>query len=71
MTQEVIKMNRRGLLRIFLVALALGSVLAFAGHRAFAQSGSQGKVEVTVQDASGAVVPGAGLKLVDSRTNDT
>lgn len=71
MTQEVINMNRRGLLRIFLVALALGSVLAFAGQRAFAQSGSQGKVEVTVQDASGAVLPGAGLKLVDSRTNDT
>ncbi|HEU5457451.1 MAG TPA: TonB-dependent receptor [Terracidiphilus sp.] len=71
MTQEVINMNRRGLLRLFLVAIALGSVLAFAGHRAVAQSGSQGKVEVTVQDASGAIVPGASLKLVAVRTNDT
>lgn len=64
-------MKRRGLLRMFLVALALGSVLAFAGHRAVAQSGSQGKVEVTVQDTSGAVVPEAALTLVDLRTNDT
>ncbi|HVC47095.1 MAG TPA: TonB-dependent receptor [Terracidiphilus sp.] len=64
-------MKRRGLQRMLLVAIALGSVLAIVGHRAVAQSGSQGQVEVTVEDASGAIVPEAALKITDLRTNDT
>lgn len=37
----------------------------------WAQSGSQGTIAVTVTDASGGVVPGAALQLVDQATNDT
>ncbi|MGB6974248.1 MAG: carboxypeptidase-like regulatory domain-containing protein [Terracidiphilus sp.] len=64
-------MNRHGLQRTFLVALAIGSVLAFASHRAMAQAGTEGRVVVTAEDASGAVVPGATLTLVNHQTNDT
>ncbi|HEY6445674.1 MAG TPA: carboxypeptidase-like regulatory domain-containing protein [Acidobacteriaceae bacterium] len=53
-----------------LLALLL-ALLPFLSHSAFAQSGTQGKVVVTVQDSSGAVVPGASLSLVEHRTNDT
>ena len=35
-----------------------------------AQSGSQGTISVTVVDASGGVVPGTTLQLVDQSTND-
>lgn len=36
----------------------------------WAQSGSQGTIVITIQDASGGVVPDAGLRLVESATND-
>ncbi|HUX46047.1 MAG TPA: TonB-dependent receptor [Terracidiphilus sp.] len=64
-------MKRRGLQRMLLVVITIGSVLALASSRAAAQSGSQGKVQVMVEDASGAIVPQAALKLVALRTNDT
>jgi hypothetical protein len=38
---------------------------------AYAQAGSQGKIVVTAADASGAVVPGATLELVEVGTNST
>jgi hypothetical protein len=50
-----------------LLAVSLGW---FTGS-ALAQAGTQGKVVVTVEDPSGAVVPGATLTLVEHQTNDT
>ena len=49
----------------------LGAILAFPSFQALAQSGTEGKVVITVQDPSGAVVPGATLTLVEHQTNDT
>ena len=45
-------------------------VLVMAAGTTQAQSGSQGTVVVTVEDASGGVVPGASLELVAVATND-
>ncbi len=61
-----ISTSRRTLFAALFVACLL--LLPYA---AFSQSGTQGKVVVTVEDASGAVVPGASLKLVEHQTNDT
>lgn len=61
----------RGSERIFLVGFVLACVVILCGPRVVAQAGTQGRVEVTVDDVSGAVVPGATLKLVDHQTNDT
>ncbi len=59
-------------MRRFLPTLAmLGAILALPAFQALAQSGAEGKLVVTVQDASGAVVPGATLTLVEHQTNDT
>ncbi len=55
---------------LFLLAI-LGVILALPSSRAFAQSGTQGKIVVTVEDSSGAVVPGTTLTLVEHQTNDT
>ncbi len=44
--------------------------LAMAAGTAWAQSGSQGTISITVVDASGGVVPGTALQLVDLATND-
>ena len=58
--------------RRILPSLALlGVILALPSFQALAQSGTEGKVVVTVQDISGAVVPGATLTLVEHQTNDT
>lgn len=56
--------------RTLLAALLIVPLLLLSPG-AFAQSGTQGKVVVTVEDASGAVVPGASLVLVEHQTNDT
>jgi hypothetical protein len=55
---------------LFFLAI-LGAILAFPSFRALAQEGTRGRVVVTVNDASGAVVPGASLTLVEHQTNDT
>lgn len=47
------------------------SVLMFLPATAKGQAGTQGKVVVTVEDPSGAVIPGASLRLIEHRTNDT
>lgn len=54
-----------------LLALPFVVLLLLLPRAALAQSGTQGKVVVTVEDTSGAVVPGASLKLVEHQTNDT
>jgi hypothetical protein len=64
-------MMTRGLERILLIAIALLAVSTFLSPWALAQEGTQGKVVVTVEDPSGAVVPGATLKLVEHGTNNT
>jgi hypothetical protein len=45
--------------------------MGMAAGSAWAQSGSQGTIAVTVMDSSGGVVHGAALELVDLSTNDT
>jgi hypothetical protein len=57
--------------RIVPILCLLGIVLALPSFRALAQSGTQGKIVVTVEDSSGAVVPGAALTLVEHQTNDS
>lgn len=57
------------LFRILTLFMALVTLAATAGT-AWAQSGSQGTISVTVVDASGGVVPDTTLKLVDLSTND-
>ena len=64
-------MKIRGREWIRLVTIALVCVLTFSGSRAIAQEGTQGKIVVTVEDSTGAVVPGAALSLVNHQTNDT
>ncbi|HVT97090.1 MAG TPA: carboxypeptidase-like regulatory domain-containing protein, partial [Acidobacteriaceae bacterium] len=64
-------MSSRILRRILLSLAILPVVLALPCLPARAQSGTQGKVVVTVQDTSGAVVPGTTLRLVEHQTNDT
>lgn len=48
------------------LATVLGTLASTDGH---AQAGSQGTVTVTVQDATGAAVPGAKLNLLEISTN--
>ena len=64
-------MQTSGMRRSLFFLAILGAALALLSTRAFAQSGTEGKVVVTVQDPTGAVVPGATLKLVEHQTNDT
>lgn len=64
-------MKTCGIRRILPALAMLAAILAFSPTHAFAQAGSQGKVVVTVEDASGAVIPGASLTLTALRTNDT
>src|SRR5215472_5794028 len=60
-------------LRQFLTFAAMSCGLAFlltsAAPVAYSQVGSIGVVSVTVNDSSGAAVPGAGLELKDVDTN--
>lgn len=64
-------MRTRERRRILWVAAILGALLTIPSFRAWAQSGTEGKVVVTVEDTSGAVVPSADLTLVEHQTNDT
>ncbi len=57
--------------RVLSILTLLAATLALPSFQALAQSGTEGKVVVTVQDISGAVVPGATLTLVEHQTNDT
>jgi len=57
---------RPSVLSLLLIVGALLSALPST-----AQSGSQGTVQVIVQDTSGAVIPGADLTLIKVDTNDT
>ncbi len=57
--------------RIFPTLVTLVAILTLPLFNAVAQSGTQGQVVVTVEDTSGAVVPGATLTLVEHQTNDT
>ncbi len=58
-------------LRPTILSMLLVLGVALCRLPALAQSGSQGTVQVTVQDTSGAVIPGADLTLVKLDTNDT
>jgi hypothetical protein len=64
-------MESRGLRRFCFVATLLAVSLGCCTGSALAQSGTQGQVVITVEDPSGAVVPGATLTLVEHQTNDT
>src|ERR1700727_2773456 len=64
-------MSTSVLRRILPTLAMLAAILALPSFQALAQSGTQGKVVVTVEDPSGAVVPGATLTLVEHQTNDT
>jgi hypothetical protein len=57
--------------RVLSILTLLAATLALPSFRALAQEGTAGKVVITVEDASGAVVPGATLTLVEHQTNDT
>src|SRR5580692_9428661 len=62
------------LLRFSASAFRLSGVffaLCFLATSCFAQNGSQGTINVTVVDSTGAVVAGADLQLKDVTTNDT
>ena len=52
-------------------AVALACALGISSMPAFAQAGSQGKIVVTATDATGAVIAGAKLELVQANTNST
>jgi hypothetical protein len=64
-------MQTSGIWRILPILAILGAIIAPASFQALAQSGTQGTVVVTVEDPTGAVVPGATLTLVEHQTNDT
>ena len=56
--------------RVFTAILAILLTFSVATPLAWGQHGSEGRVNVTVVDPSGAVVSGAELSLVDLSTND-
>jgi hypothetical protein len=58
--------------RNYLVYLALAGAcaLGFSGIPAFSQAGSQGTIQLSTTDSTGAAVPGANLELVDPSTNN-
>jgi hypothetical protein len=64
-------MKTTHLQRTVCTAITLAVLFAFGSAAARAQAGSQGTVVVTVEDPTGAVVPGATLTLVEHQTNDT
>ncbi len=55
----------------YLICFALACAFGISAARTFAQAGSQGKIVVTVDDTTGAVIPGATLELVQTGTNST
>ncbi|HEU5342290.1 carboxypeptidase-like regulatory domain-containing protein, partial [Edaphobacter sp.] len=64
-------MRFRGSRFLVCVALVIACALGISTMPAFAQTGSQGKIVVSATDATGAVVPGAKLELVQTGTNGT
>lgn len=64
-------MHISGLRRSLSLLAILGVILAVPLFQALAQEGTRGKVVVTVEDPSGAVVPNASLTLVEHQSNDT
>lgn len=63
-------MNIRIVHRSLVAAVAMAAILTLLSSRAGAQAGSQGSVIITVNDASGGVIPGASLTLLALRSND-
>ena len=55
--------------RVVRFALALAWALGTCSLPTLAQSGSQGTIQLTVADISGAVIPGASVELVEQSTN--
>lgn len=55
--------------RVVRLALALAWALGTCSLPTLAQSGSQGTIQLTVADTSGAVIPGANVELVERTTN--
>lgn len=66
--EEGAKMAQRYSKGLRLPALLAIALLCMCG--AWAQTGNQGMLTLTVEDASGGVVPGAALALKDKATND-
>lgn len=64
-------MKTSGWRRILLSVAMAAAILTVSTPQLSAQAGSQGKVVVTVEDSSGAMIPDATLTLVALRTNDT
>jgi hypothetical protein len=64
-------MDTSGMRRSLSFLAVLAVILAFPLFQALAQEGTEGTIVVSVQDSSGAVVPGATLTLVAHSTNDT
>jgi hypothetical protein len=54
---------------LFCFAMAIACLFGINSIRAFAQAGSQGKILLSVNDSSGAAIPGAQLELVERSTN--
>ena len=59
----------KALKKVLSIFVGLAFLFGFAG-KAWCQSGSQGTIEVTIVDSSGAVLPDASLNLVAVETND-
>ena len=55
--------------RVVRLALSLAWALGTCALSAPAQGGSQGTIQLTVADSSGAVIPGASVELVERTTN--
>lgn len=55
--------------RFHCLALAFACSLGICSVPAFSQAGSSGKILLTVDDSSGAAIPGASLELVERSTN--
>jgi hypothetical protein len=64
-------METSGMRRTLSLLAVLGALLAVPSFPALAQEGTEGSIVVSVQDSSGAVIPGATLTLVAALTNDT
>ncbi len=62
-------MSSKRFIALGIPVLLLVAAAAFSPRFAIAQSGNQGTIVVTAQDDSGAVIPSAGLELVELRSN--
>src|SRR5215472_5934125 len=64
-------MSSRSLLSLYIVSLVGAALFVLGGVAAWAQHGSEGTVSLTVVDATGSVVEGAQLEIVDLGTSET